>query len=113
MTNNGNIYYTSDTEFDSDIPVAKEAIDILHQFYPGHPWHVRVLGGVLQVQNLSFSSKWGMVLKLKDIASDALVRRRKLIWAAGEFLERANQRRRGWEESATGVEGIPQRQFGH
>jgi hypothetical protein len=87
---------------------------VLDQFYPGHSWYVVVGGGVLQIKNLSFSSRWSMVRKLKNIQHDAMVRKREIIRAAGEFLERANLKRgkREMGQNVTQVEGIPQRDMG-
>lgn len=101
------------TEKDADVPLAKEALDILVTCYPGHAWFVDIKGGVLQVKNLSFSSQWGMVHKLGDIFQDAMVRKRSIVMAAGEFLERAELRRGRYREiPAVHVEGIPQKDFG-
>lgn len=93
--------------------LAKETLETLHQLYPGHPWFVFIGGGVMQIKNLTFSRSWGMVLKLRNIHQDAGERKRKVIMAAGEFLERANLKRGGnTGEKATRVDGIPQKDFG-
>jgi hypothetical protein len=108
------MFYGVDAKNPQDHALGKEVLEVLDQFYPGHSWYVFVGGGVLQIKNLSFSSKWGMVRKLKNIQHDAMVRKREIIRAAGEFLERANLKRgkREMGQKVTQVEGIPQRDMG-
>lgn len=103
---------TADTELEKSL--GKEVLSVLDQFYPGHLWHVLIRQGVMQIKNCSWSGKWGMVRKLKDVDYDAVVLKREIIRAAGEFLERANVKRgkRDMTHRVLGVEGIPQRHFG-
>lgn len=107
------MFYGVTADTPAEEAIGKECLEVLDEFYPGHLWHVFVRGGVIQIKNLSLSSRWGMVRKLKDIQHDAMVRKRSYINAAGEFLERAHLKRGGrTADKASAVEGIPQRHFG-
>ena len=112
IVSNGVDEYVYTVRNPSDEELAKETIHTLHEFYPGHKWWVLIDGGVRQIKNRDFSCNWGMVEKLSNINQDAIFRRRSVIRGAGEFLERAHQRRGEFQEPATGVEGIPQHRFG-
>jgi hypothetical protein len=101
-------------EFDNDLGrnKAKEALEILAESYPGYSWKVDVKGGVCFVRLLDTRLKgaWGMNMKLRDCDHDAAVFKRKVKFAAGEFLERCSLRRgmnRG--ETIRRFEGIPER----
>ena len=105
--------YSIKVDDDRDMSFAKECLEALHEVFPGHPWHIYIGGGVLQIKNANFSSKWGMVRKLTNINSDAMTRKRDIIRSAGEFLERANLKRGAWHgERAVKIEGIPQKDVG-
>jgi hypothetical protein len=105
--------YSIKVDDQRDMSLAKECLATLDGVFPGYPWHIYIGGGVLQIKNLTFSRKWGMVRKLKNINSDAMTRKRDIIASAGEFLERANLRRgAATGERAVRVEGIPQKDFG-
>lgn len=103
---------TADTPLEANL--AKEVLSVLDEFYPGFSWHVLVRQGVMQIKNCSWSGTWGMVRKLKDVNYDAMVLKRDVIRAAGEFLERANVKRgkRDMDQRVLKVEGIPQKNFG-
>lgn len=81
------------TEFDQDMNMAKDIAETLHAQYPGHAWAVAVKGGVAVIKDLYISSLWGYVLKYAAIKDDAGVRRKTVIRAGGEILERAHQPR--------------------
>jgi hypothetical protein len=101
-------YIAADTEHDRDIPMARELIGILHQAYPGHEWFVLIRGGVVQIKKLEWHANWGMALMYSNLKGDAAARKRDVIRAAGEFLERGNAKRgANTGESIHGVEGIP------
>lgn len=89
---------------------AKKVYGLLGEFYPGHPWSVRVLPGIIFIRHLDFPKNWGMCLKTKEADHDAAVLKRKIIMLAGEWLERANMRRgRADAEQEHGrVEGVPE-----
>lgn len=106
-------FYSTQVKTEAENSVAKQALEALHEVFPGYPWRVFVGGGVLQVKNLLFSNKWGMVRKLKNIHHDAGVFKREVVGAAGEFLERANLARAKWDgERVKRVEGIPMKDLG-
>lgn len=94
-------------EHDSDDSMAGEMLQALCAAYPGHSWFVKIAGGIVHVKNLDFSDKWGMALHYGQIKADASERKRELLRAGGEFLERANQRRGAKTERHEHIEGIP------
>jgi hypothetical protein len=97
-----------DCEHTSDEPMAAQMVTDLCLAYPGHSWFVLIKGGVVQVKDMDLSDRWGMVLHYTQIKGDASERKRSLIRAAGEFLERANLRRgRKTDDVAMRGEGIP------
>jgi hypothetical protein len=73
--------------------MCKEIAEYLAQAYPGHPWHVRIDGGMLIIKNMKISPVWSMTRKYSDIAQDAMIRKREVVRAAGAFLEAAYMRR--------------------
>ena len=98
-----------DTEHDSDAGMAEQILADLCRAYPGHGWFVVIRGGVVHVKDMDINEHWGMALKYSQIKADAQDRKRQVIRAAGEFLERANLRRGAKTESGKvkHVEGIP------
>ena len=53
---------------------ANQVLDLLLNAYPGHPWAVRVDGGVIFIRHLEFgNSGWGMNLKFANLTHDAAV----------------------------------------
>lgn len=98
--------YQAETKEVSDMTMAKEVAETLHAHYPGHLWAVTIRDGALVIKNLYLSSLWGMVLHIANI-TDASIRRKKVIRAGGEFLERANLRRGKYDgQDVKNVEGI-------
>lgn len=98
--------YQAETKEVSDMTMAKEVAETLHAHYPGHLWAVTIRDGALVIKNLYLSSLWGMVLHIANI-TDAAVRRKRVIRAGGEFLERANLRRGKYDgQDVKNVEGI-------
>jgi hypothetical protein len=97
---------------DRDDAKASEVMAILCEAYPGHPWHVRIGGGVIMIKHLKMSNGWGMCKHYDDVTFDAKVLKREIVFAAGEFLERANLRRGKADADLriTGkIDGIPQK----
>ena len=87
-------------------------LDVLSTAYPGHPWGVRVDGGVIFIRYLDvrLSGNWGMAMKENDSNHDAAVLKREVIRMAGEWLERAGLARgRSNGDEIVTVEGIPAR----
>jgi hypothetical protein len=103
-----------DTEHERDEPMAREIVNTLSTAYPGHGWFVLIKGGVVQVKNLDWSDKWGMVLHYTQLTGDAAVLKRQLITSAGEFLERANVKRgaKMQQEVVRQIEGVPDKDVG-
>ena len=81
----------------ANLPMCKEIAEYLCVAYPGHPWHIRIDGGMLIIKNMRISDKWSMARKFSDIAHDAKKRKHDVVMAAGEFLEAANMRRAAME----------------
>lgn len=89
---------------------AHDIMTILTQVYPGHPWAVRVDQGIIFIRYLNpfLKGNWGMCIKKKDTDHDAAVLKKKVIMAAGEWLERSGLKR-GREDGTeiVNVEGMP------
>jgi hypothetical protein len=86
-------YVCTESADPANLPMCKEIAEYLVSAYPGHPWHVRIDGGMLIIKNMKISEVWSMARKFSDIAHDAARRKREVVLAAGEFLEAANMRR--------------------
>jgi hypothetical protein len=80
-----------DCEHDRDDPMAMEMVQTLSAVHPGHSWFVVIKGGIVHIKDMDMHPDWGMCIHYTDIAGDAGVRRKKVLWAAGEFLERARK----------------------
>ena len=74
---------------------ATAIMELLTVAYPGHPWGVRVDGGIIFIRYMDpeMPGNWGMVIKRKDVDHDAAVLKREVIRMAGEWLERAGLKR--------------------
>ena len=87
---------------------AKEACEVLVTAYPNHSWWVEVKQGVLIIKHLEASGRRGligMLRHLSDLSGDANARKKELVRAAGELLERAHLARGGrGEDPVTGLE---------
>lgn len=81
----------------ADLPMAKEINETLAAAYPNHSWWVRIDGGLVIIKHFSIGGTCGMVRKYADLSHDAMVRKRGVISAAGELLERAHLRRGSYE----------------
>lgn len=94
---------------------AEEVLKVLCAAYPGHPWAVRSDQGIIFIRHLEFGNHgWGMCVKWKDVAHDAAVKKREIIMAAGEFLERAGLvRGRENGDEIIRVEGVPEKYQPH
>ena len=73
--------------------IAKEMLESLVSAYPNHSWIVRIDGGVVHIKHGGISSTIGMCLHFSKIKGDAAARKKDVIMAAGELLERARLRR--------------------
>ena len=90
---------------------AHKILGLLSTCYPGHPWSVRVMPGLVFIRHLEFGPSWGMNLRLSEVDHDAAVLKRKVVMLAGEWLERAGLARGRFEDGKTidWVEGVPLR----
>jgi hypothetical protein len=103
-----NVIVGIDTEHERDEPLAGQMLRDLCEAYPGHGWFVIIKGGIVHIKDMDISDKWGMCLHYSQIKGDAKDRKRDILRAAGEFLERANLRRgRKTDDAALKVDGIP------
>lgn len=75
---------------DEDFRLAKELSELLDRHYPGHLWAVSAdhKNGIVTIQNLRLSGRWGFIVKIANLANDP--GRRSVIRAGGELLERYN-----------------------
>lgn len=89
--------------------LGKEAIHTLDTYYPGWGWKAMVRQGVLMIR-LPVSDKWGMNTRITEFDHDATAFKKRVIMAAGEFLERAGQKIAGKRDMIRAVEGIPRAQ---
>jgi hypothetical protein len=102
------LYTEGDT--DAQYGEAVAIMELLTAAYPGHPWAVRVAGGVIFIRYLDdrMVGNWGMAMKQKDSNHDAAVLKREVIMKAGEWLERAGLARgRSNGDEIVRVEGLP------
>lgn len=89
---------------------AHHVLELLTVCYPGHPWAVLVDHGIVFIRHLEFPGNWGMNIKTGSTDHDAAVLKKKIIMAAGEFLERAGLARgRANGDEIQKVEGVPDR----
>ena len=100
-----------DAERETDETMAKQMLADLVQAYPGHAWFVTIKGGVIHVKDMDLNDKWGMCLHYSQIKGDANERKRDVIRAAGEFLERAHVARgaKRSDQNVRSIEGVPQK----
>ena len=100
-----------DTESPADEAIAGQIVADLCHAYPGHAWFITIKGGIVHVKDLDLNDKWGMCLHYSQMKDDATERKRQVLRAAGEFLERANLRRgaKDADQTVRHVEGIPDR----
>lgn len=85
---------------------AKEAAEILSTAYPNHSWWVECKGGVLVIKHFGISGTIGMLRHMAQLVGDANARKREIVRAAGELLERAGLPRRDYRgERVTHFEG--------
>lgn len=98
----------ADTEEAQDMTMAKDIADTLFVQYPGYMWGVNVRSGVAVIKCLNVSSLYGFILKYKDICHDAAFRKKEIIRAGGEILERArlNRGEREKGQAVLAVDGI-------
>lgn len=95
----------AESEDPANLPMAKEILEYLVAAYPGHSWWTRIDGGVVIIKHFAISGTIGMVRHMSQISHDANVRKRDVLRAAGELLERAGLRRVYEGEAVTRLEG--------
>lgn len=81
-----------DCEHDRDDSMAMEMVRDLVATYPGHSWFVVIRGGIVHIKDMDLHPDWGMALHYMKVCNDAADRKRQVLFAAGEFLERARKR---------------------
>lgn len=106
------LYTEGDTDFEQSD--AHKVMELLTAAYPGHPWAVRVAGGVIFIRylDLRLNGNWGMAMKQKDTQHDAAALKKEVIRMAGEWLERSGLARgRSNGDEIVTVEGVPARYY--
>jgi hypothetical protein len=90
--------------------IAKNSLEALVKHYPGYSWFVEVRDGLLMIRapELDWRGRHAMVRKLGNVQHDYGRLVREVVFAAGEYLERANLRRGAAVEGVTAqtVDGI-------
>lgn len=81
-----------DVEHDRDDDMAMQMVRDLCAAYPGHSWFVVIKGGIVHIKDMGLHPDWGMCIHYKDVKADAADRKKQVLFAAGEFLERARMR---------------------
>lgn len=81
-----------DVEHDRDDPMAMQMVRDLCQAYPGHSWFVVIRGGIVQIKDMDIHPEWGFALHYSQVKADAADRKKQVLFAAGEFLERARKK---------------------
>lgn len=82
-----------------NLPLMKEIGETLARAYPGYSWFIRIDDGLLMISTVDINGTLGkqtslrMVRQYSQIAHDAEYRKRVVLMAAGELLERAHLRR--------------------
>lgn len=84
--------------------LAREIAETLHEHYPGHMWAVNIRDGGATIKNFYISDSYCMFMNLNEF-TDAGVRKKGVIRAGGEFLERAHMARKGFQEQTGILEG--------
>ncbi len=92
------IYCDGDTELAK--AYAKDAAEILVATYPNHSWWCECRGGALIIKLPTISERIGMVKHVSSLDHDAGRRKKDIVNAAGEFLERAGLPRAGYQGQA-------------
>lgn len=86
--------------------LAKEALGALDVHYPGWGWTAMVRGGVLMIRIPTASQKWGMNTRITEFDHDATSFKKRVINAAGEFLERAGKKRAGYRGDRININAV-------
>jgi hypothetical protein len=81
-----------DVEHDRDDSMALEMVRALVEVYPGHSWFVVIRGGIVHIKDMGLHPDWGMALHYSQVKGDAADRKKQVLFAAGEFLERARKK---------------------
>jgi hypothetical protein len=79
-----------DVEHDRDDSMAMQMVQDLVSTYPCHSWYVVIRGGIVHIKDMDLHPDWGMALHYSQICADANDRKKQVLSAAGEFLERAS-----------------------
>lgn len=79
----------------AECTIAKNSLEALVQAYPGYSWFVEVRDGLVMIKNFAvdWRGRYVMVRRLGQVQHDYGRLVREIVFAAGEYLERANLRR--------------------
>lgn len=81
-----------DCEHDRDDALAMGMVRTLSEAYPGHSWFVVIRGGIIHIKDMDMHPDWGMALHYSKVTADAADTKKQVLWAGGEFLERARKK---------------------
>lgn len=81
-----------DVEHDRDDTMAMQMVRDLCEAYSGHSWFVVIKGGIVHIKDMAIHPDWGMALHYSQLKADAADRKKQVLFAAGEFLERASKK---------------------
>lgn len=81
-----------DVEHDRDDELAMRMLRDLCQAYPGHSWFVVIRGGIIHIKDMDMHPDWDMALHYSKVTNDAGDLKRQVLFAAGEFIERARKK---------------------
>ena len=95
------------SELMQEFALAKECTDMLQNHYPGYMWAVNINteGGIAVVKNIDISQNYGYVIHLIKLLNDP--KRRKIVEAGGEILERAAMARKYRGDKVKYIDGLP------
>lgn len=82
-----------DLDLDSkpeDMIMIKNVLAVLSRHYPGHPWAVRIDGGILEVKNQGVHATYGFALGVRGLVGDY---DKRIMDAGGTVLEHFGIRR--------------------
>lgn len=96
-------------ENDADQGMAREILNTLMETYPIISWDVDIRSGAVIIKSMEIDPKWGMVLHYRGLAGDAKVRKKAVVMAAGEFLERCQKR---LSDITAPIEGADKKKLG-
>lgn len=99
---------TGDARHASDMGMVKDVLETLENYYPNYQWLCRIEGGMVIISSVIINwnlyhagykqaASFCMALKYSDLAHDANHRKKQVMMAGGQLLERASKARKSRE----------------